>query len=159
MIRVLFVCLGNICRSPMAEGVFAHQVAQAGLSAQFRIDSAGTSDWHKGETAHKRTLGLLKARSIPYDNRSRPLSRADAAEFDLILAMDRQNLEDIQSLFRGSPHTPEIRLFLQDAYDAGLVRVTEVPDPYYTDRYEETYALVDEGSRALLDRLRREHNL
>jgi protein-tyrosine phosphatase len=159
MIRVLFVCLGNICRSPMAEGVFAHQVAQAGLSDQFQIDSAGTSDWHKGETAHKRTLSLLKARSIPYDNRSRPLSVADAEAFDVIVVMDGENLRDTKRLFQGSKHAPEIRLFLQDAFDAGLVKVTEVPDPYYTDRYEEVYALVDEGSKALLARLRREHGI
>ena len=159
MIRVLFVCLGNICRSPMAEGVFAHQVAQAGLSDQFQIDSAGTSDWHKGETAHKRTLGILTARSIPYDNRSRPLSLKDAESFDVIVVMDATNLSDTKKLFQGSKHAPEIRLFLQDAYDAGLVKVKEVPDPYYTDRYEDVYELVETGSKALLARLRREHGI
>ena len=159
MIRVLFVCLGNICRSPMAEGVFAHQVAQAGLSDQFEIDSAGTSDWHEGETAHKKTLGVLQSRSIPYDGRSRPLRVTDAAKFDLVVAMDTENLSDIRRLFANTDPKPEIRLFLQDAYDAGIVKKLEVPDPYYTDRYLEVYALVEEGSKALLARLRREHNL
>jgi protein-tyrosine phosphatase len=159
MIRVLFVCLGNICRSPMAEGVFAHQVAQAGLSDQFEIDSAGTSDWHKGETAHVKTLAVLKTRSIPYDGRSRPLLVTDAARFDLIVAMDKENLRDIQHLFGNVDRKPEIRLFLQDAYEAGTVPRLEVPDPYGTDLYHETYALVDEGSKALLARLRRDHGI
>lgn len=159
MIRVLFVCLGNICRSPMAEGVFAYEVAKAGLSDQFEIDSAGTSGWHKGETAHRRTLEVLKMRSVPYDGRSRQLLVDDAVRFDLILAMDRDNLEGIEGLFKGIFRKPDIRLFLQDAYDEGLVPVDEVPDPYYTDAFLETYALVDEGSKALLARLRREHGI
>jgi protein-tyrosine phosphatase len=159
MIRVLFVCLGNICRSPMAEGVFAYEVAKAGLSNQFEIDSAGTSGWHKGETAHHKTLDVLKMRNVPYDGRSRQLLLSDAEHFDIVLAMDRENLEGIEHLFEGTKRKPEIRLFLQDAYDEGSVPVDEVPDPYYTDAFLETYALVDEGSRALLARLRREHYL
>lgn len=159
MIRVLFVCLGNICRSPMAEGVFAHQVAQAGLGDQFEIDSAGTSGWHKGESAHPKTLDILKMRSIPYNGLSRKLLVSDAARFDLVMAMDRENLEGIEMLFTDSHPKPQIRLFLQDAYDAGTVPRVEVPDPYGTDLYLETYALVDEGSKALLARLRRDHGI
>jgi len=159
MIRILFVCMGNICRSPMAEGVFAHQVAQAGLSDHFEIDSAGTNDWHQGESAHPKTLAILKMRSIPYGGRSRLLLLTDAARFDVVVAMDHENLSHIKRLFANSDHKPQIRLFLQDAYDAGIVPVTEVPDPYYSERYLEVYALVDEGSKGLLERLRREHGI
>ncbi len=83
MIRVLFVCLGNICRSPMAEAVFVHQVIQAGLSDKFTIDSAGTSDLHRGQMAHIGTRDVLRRANIAYDGRSRPLMIADADLFDV----------------------------------------------------------------------------
>src|SRR5689334_2678843 len=82
VIRVLFVCMGNICRSPMAEAVFQHMVNEAGLSSKFSLDSAGTGGWHAGETAHRGTLNVLKDHNIPYDGRARQFIRADLDKFD-----------------------------------------------------------------------------
>jgi protein-tyrosine phosphatase len=157
MIRVLFVCTGNICRSPMAEAVFQHKVNAAGLAEQFEIDSAGTGSWHIGETAHKGTLALLKRNNIPYNGRARQISRADLSRFDYIVAMDTENLSGIRRL--GEANGAEIGLFLKWAKAAGTVNTDEVPDPYYDDTFDYTYELVDKGASALLDHIRQEHGI
>lgn len=157
MIRVLFVCLGNICRSPMAEGVFQHMVNEAGLGDHFLIDSAGTSGYHNGEPAHSGTLRILSRHNIPYNGRSRRFSPRDADQFDYVLAMDSDNLRDMQRLVGG--RRDNLTLFLSYANRAGLTDVREVPDPYYDGRFEEVYQLVTQGSRALLDHIRAEHGL
>lgn len=158
MINVLFVCLGNICRSPMADGVFAHLVKQAGLDDKIRVDSAGTGGWHVGETAHRGTLGIFKKHSIPYNGRARQFIRKDANQFEYILAMDRSNLSDIKRLI-GDQTDAEVTMFLSYANRAGLTDVTEVPDPYYNNKFDEVYDLVQKGSQALLDHIRKTHDL
>ena len=157
MLRVLFVCLGNICRSPMADAIFRKMVADAGLVGSIMVDSAGTGGWHVGETAHPRTLGLLRQHHIPYDGRARQFQRSDPEVFNYVLAMDRSNLRDIRII--GGPAKAEISLFLHYAKEAGAVKNDEVPDPYYSGEYEYVYELVSAGSRALLDHIRREHKL
>lgn len=156
MIKVLFVCMGNICRSPMAEAVFQDMVNQAGLAEQFHIDSAGTGDWHAGESAHRGTLEVLNKRGIRYDGCARQIRREDLEEFDYILTMDNANLRGVQGMFGPSP---KLRMFLSFANDADLIQVQEVPDPYYNGRYEQVYELVNTGSAALLAHLRAEHHL
>lgn len=156
MIKVLFVCMGNICRSPMAEAVFQDMVTQAGLENHFLIDSAGTGDWHAGETAHESTLEVLRKRGIRYNGRSRQITRQDMEEFDYILTMDNTNLRGVQGMFGPSP---KLRMFLSFANAAELIHVQEVPDPYYNGRYEQVYDLVNTGSVALLAHLRAEHRL
>lgn len=156
MIKVLFVCMGNICRSPMAEAVFQDMVTQAGLEHHFLIDSAGTGDWHAGETAHEGTLEILTKRGIRYNGRSRQIRRQDMDEFDYILTMDNANLRGVQGMFGPSP---KLTMFLTFANDAELTHVQEVPDPYYNGRYEQVYDLVNKGSTALLAHLRAEHHL
>jgi protein-tyrosine phosphatase len=158
MIKVLFVCLGNICRSPMAEGVFRSLVDDAGLSADIMIDSAGTGSWHAGETAHRGTLDVLQRKGIDYDGRARQFRRRDMHDFDYVLAMDASNLSKI------TPHMPDdstvdVRLFLDYANQAGLTDVREVPDPYYDGKFDTVYDLVTKGSRALLDHIRETHDL
>lgn len=155
-IRVLFVCLGNICRSPMAEAVFQQMVNEAGLADKIHVDSAGTGSWHVGESAHSGTLRTLQKHEIPYNGRARQIVVNDMETFDYVLAMDHSNLSNIRKYRDGKAQT---QLFLQDALDRGLVTVDEVPDPYYTGNFNETYELVQNGSRALLDRIRTEHNL
>lgn len=157
----------------MADAVFRQMVLDAGLADHFRIDSAGTGAWHVGEQAHSGTLNVLRKHNIPYDGRSRQFDYADLNEFDYILAMDRENLshilrmvnrsersaQDKMDRFYGGAHGPEITLFLSYANQAGTVRISEVPDPYYDGRYDQVYELVTKGCAALLDSIRQKHQI
>ncbi len=152
MIKVLFVCMGNICRSPMAEAVFQHMVDQAGLGTEFLIDSAGTGGWHVGEPAHPGTLDVLKRHGIPYDGRARQIERSDLDHFDYVLTMDRDNLSFISR--NSSGVSAEVGLFLAFARARGLVHTNEVPDPYFDNKFDQTYELILRGCTALLDHIR-----
>lgn len=158
MIKVLFVCLGNICRSPMAEGVFQHKVKKAGLADKIMVDSAGTGGWHVGEEAHSRTRKVLKKHDISYNGRARQFVQRDLGDFDYILAMDSSNLTNIRRN-TGGESDGEIRLFLSYAKDAGTVDKEAVPDPYYDNRFDFVYDLVYKGCDALLAHIKTNHNL
>ena len=97
MIRVLFVCLGNICRSPMAEGLFAHKVRLAGLEREIETDSAGTGHWHLGSEPHKETRRMLQQNRIAYSHRARQITQADLDSFDYVITMDEENLANVQA--------------------------------------------------------------
>jgi len=154
-VRVLFVCLGNICRSPMAEAVFQHHVDAAGLGDAIQVDSAGTSDWHTGESAHRGTLHVLRQHGIDYAGRARTVSPRDFERFDYILAMDDSNLANLRRLMPEGSRA-KVHMFLDYAPDASS---REVPDPYYDGRFEEVYQLVEQGARGLLEHIRREKGL
>lgn len=150
--RVLFVCTGNICRSPTAEGVFRHVVAAAGCARRFRIDSAGTHDYHVGEPPDPRTVALARTRGYDLSGlRARQLAAADYAEFDLLLAMDRGHL-DILRRRAPSGAAGRARLFLDYLPNCGT---QDVPDPYYGEARDFAHALdlIERGSRALADAL------
>ena len=153
-IRVVFVCLGNICRSPMAEGVFQNMVDQAGLSAEFSVDSCGTSSWHVGEKAHAGTRKILKRHGIDYEGRSRQINVDDLEGADYLIAMDTSNLNGINRLATTKGETA----LLLPTY-APETGVTDVPDPYYTGRFDETYRLVEAGCKGLLDTIKKQHGL
>lgn len=157
MIRVLFVCQGNICRSPMAEAVMRDLVAKAGLSDKISVDSAGVGRWHVGEPAHRGTLAMLRQHGIAHNGRARQISRDDLKTFDYVLPVDRMTLEDLNGYERGD--SVKVELLLKWATESGRVAMDEVPDPYYDDTYERTWVLVSAGCQALLDHLRAEHNL
>ena len=153
-IRVLFVCIGNICRSPMAEAIFRHQVEQAGLSAQIETDSAGTTDYHLGEPPHRGTMAVLRSNTIDYSHRARRIAADDLAGFDYIVSMERDVHDAICRLDRGN--NAHCTLLLAEL--PGNTRL-DVPDPYYTGNFEEVFALLTRSCKLLLDRIVREQSL
>ncbi len=153
MVRVLFVCLGNICRSPMAEAVLAHKVREAGLEKEIEADSAGTGDWHLGQPPHRGTRALLKQRRIDYTHAARLITPVDLEEFDYVLTMDNQNLANVRAMGTGRA---VVRPFLE--YAPHLL-LCEVPDPYLTGGFSEVYDLVDAAADGLLAAIRAEHDV
>lgn len=153
MTRVLFVCTGNICRSPTAEGVFRHLLHEAGLDGRIQADSAGTHDYHAGEAPDRRTVACARRRGIDLSGlRARQVRAGDFEEFDLILAMDRGHFARLR-LLAPEAARDRIRLFM-DFAPASAAR--EVPDPYYggENHFEETYALIEAAARGLVAHLR-----
>ena len=149
MIRVLFVCLGNICRSPTAEGVFTSLVEAQGLDERIAADSAGTHGYNIGKAPDPRAQEVAAARGIDLSGmRARKIHRADFTKFDLLLAMDRANIDHMASL---APKGGEDRLGLLVDY-APKLGIDEVPDPYYggRDGFEEVFDIVEAGTRGLL---------
>lgn len=147
---VLFVCLGNICRSPMAEGVFRRMAAGAGLADTIRIDSAGTGDWHVGEPPDRRAIAAAARREINIAGlRARQVTGRDLMRFDHVLAMDRDNLAALQRMTVPGSAAP--RLFLDHAGHTGA---DEVPDPYLHGGFDAVLDLIEAGAANLLRSLR-----
>ena len=147
--RILFVCLGNICRSPAAEGVFRALASSAGLDVT--VDSAGTSDWHIGSAPYGPMQQALDRRGYDVsDLAARQFTPADFNDFDLIIGMDDANLATMEAL-RPAGNTTPLRLFLDFADGTGE---TEVPDPYYTRDYEQALDLITTASEGLLGHIR-----
>lgn len=150
--RVLFVCLGNICRSPSAEGVFRQQLLQAGLDGQVEVDSAGTGPWHVGKPADSRASAAALQRGYDLSAlRGRQVSRADFERFDLILAMDHSNFADLKAL-QPAHSRAELDLYLR-RYQ---LDEDEVPDPYYggADGFEHVLDLLENAGAQLLNEVR-----
>ena len=153
-VSVLFVCLGNICRSPMAEAIFQQMVDEAGLADRIEVDSAGTGSWHVGERAHPGTRRILQDHGIAYDGRARQVRPHDlSANGRYIVAMDASNLRDLQRRFGDHPRLYRLLDF------ATQTREQDVPDPYYENNFETVYQLVRDGCRGLLATIRREAGL
>ncbi|CRL51185.1 low molecular weight protein-tyrosine-phosphatase [Pseudomonas sp. URMO17WK12:I11] len=150
--RVLFVCLGNICRSPTAEGVLRHKLREAGLADQIEVASAGTGDWHVGKTPDKRSQAAAKLRGYDLSaQRAQQVTRADFATYDLILAMDNSNLRHLKAL-QPAKGKAELDLFLR-RYQSEL---DEVPDPYYDgdQGFEQVLDLIERASDLLVIELK-----
>jgi protein-tyrosine phosphatase len=150
---VLFFCMGNICRSPLAEGVFRHRIERAGLSKRVRVDSAGTHAWHSGAAPDPRSVAVASRRGYDLSGqRARVLSREDFHAFDLLLAMDRANLVHAESL-RPPQAQGQLDLFMSFAPGATAM---EVPDPYYggPDGFERVLDMVEQGADGVLQLIR-----
>ncbi|CAN5767107.1 low molecular weight protein-tyrosine-phosphatase [soil metagenome] len=155
--RIMFVCLGNICRSPMAEAIFVHLAQQRGVGERFVVDSSGTGHWHIGDDADHRTLATLKSHSVPINHRARQLEGArDADDWDLFIVMDAMNLRD--AIRAGIP-AEKVRLM--GRYDPRLHGHADdhprrhVPDPYTggDTEFQEVYDMLSRCCAALLDEL------
>ena len=157
VISVLFVCMGNICRSPTAEGVFRKLVADAGLDARIHTDSAGTHAYHSGEGPDRRAKEAAERRGFSLDGiRARRVSSIDFERFNYIIAMDDDNMSALLEV-ADEEHHHKVRLLLAFS-DSTTNTNTEVPDPYYggSAGFERVLDLVEEASRALLETLRKE---
>jgi len=163
-VRICFVCLGNICRSPTAEGVMVRRVADAGLADRIEVDSAGTGAWHVGEPADRRSAAEARRRGIELTSRARQFHPGDFERFDLVVAMDRRNYTDLLDLapavHRGDRVTllrtfdPVLGLVGADPDDHRRVDL-DVPDPYYGegDGFARVFDIVDAACAGLLDHL------
>lgn len=151
---VLFICLGNICRSPMAEAIFRKLVTDAGLADQVEIDSAGTGEWHVGSPPHQGTQAILRKHGVSFDDqKARQIAPADLGHYDYLIVMDSSNLDDVQRLVQGhgtGGHSPALVRLLDYADPAIAGRERNVPDPYYTDNFDYVYELVTSGCQGLL---------
>jgi protein-tyrosine phosphatase len=154
VVRVLFVCMGNICRSPIAQGVFENVLRREGLEGEVFVDSAGTGAWHVGSPPDERAQRSAGLRGLDLSaQRARRISPEDCNTFDYILTMDEDNYHAVSSLCRGSA---VVRPFLDFAADSPE---REVPDPYYggPDGFEHVLDLVEEASEGLIEDIRGRH--
>ena len=156
MIRVCFVCLGNICRSPTAEGVMRHLVEHERLSAQFHVESAGTAGYHVGEPPDRRSRATARSRGVELTSRAQQFHREDFDRFDLVLAMDRNNRETLLTM--APDELARGKVLLLRSFEEGAELDAEVPDPYYgaPEGFERVFDICEAACRGLLIQLRRE---
>ncbi len=159
MVNVLFVCLGNICRSPLAEGIFKKLVKNAGLDALIFSDSAGTSRWHIDEPPDRRTIRIAEKNGIDLDHLGKQVLTEDLEKFDYILAMDNENYEEIIR-FKDSEVFQKAKIMLMRDFD-NQQSGADIPDPYYggPDGFQMVYDLLEESLANFLESLVKAHKL
>ena len=157
MTSILFVCLGNICRSPTAEGVLRHRLAAAGLADEIEVESAGTGGWHVGHPPDERSSAAARRRGIELGGSARRVGPEDFGRFDLLIAMDHQNHADLVAMAPSAEDEAKVRLLRE--YDPAAVEAGElaVPDPYYGDGdgFEHVLDVVERACEGLIESLRR----
>jgi protein-tyrosine phosphatase len=144
--KILMVCLGNICRSPLAEGILKNKIKQAGLD--WHVDSAGIGGWHEGDLPDRRSIAVAQKNNIDLtDQRARKIKASDLDTYDWILAMDKENYKDILSHAKTEKHRSKVALIMNFVNPEAH---HEVPDPYYDGRFELVYQMLDEACEAFL---------
>jgi protein-tyrosine phosphatase len=157
-VRVLFVCLGNICRSPLAEALFRHEVEKRGLRDRFEIDSAGTSGYHRGAPPDRRSAETARRRGIEVTGSSRQLAAADLKRFDYVIAMDAENLEEVAALHAATGGTAKVHRLRE--WDPSPTS-PDVPDPYYGGPrgFDDVHDIVERSCARLLDHIAAERGM
>ena len=157
--RILFVCMGNICRSPTAEGVMRRLLDETGLAGRVEVESAGTGGWHAGEPPDERATLAARRRGITLAGAARQVRAADFRDFDLLIAMDRGNLRELLAVAPDEEAAEKVRLLRE--FDPASSGDLDVPDPYYggDDGFEHVLDLVEAACRGLLDALRADGRL
>lgn len=152
--KVLFVCLGNICRSPLAEGIMRHRLVQVGLDKKVIVDSCGTSNYHIGSKPDSRTRQNAEKNGVKLSHLGRQLTPDDMEAFDLIIAMDKSNRKNILSLEGGLAHAAKVKLMREFDSESG----EDVPDPYYGSEmdFQEVFEILDRSVNGLINHLRQE---
>lgn len=163
VVKVLFVCLGNICRSPMAEAIFRQLISDRGLSNQISTDSAGIQGWHIGKSPDRRTIEVLAENDIETTHLGQKLNLSDLSEFNHIAVMDEANFEAVYNYYYDNLHaTPGVRkLFLIRDFDPQVRGVHEVSDPYYENvkAFRQVFETLKRSCNALIDYIVEEHGL
>lgn len=157
MIKVLFICLGNVCRSPLAEAIFNHKVEKNGLQEKIQSDSCGTSDYHIGEFPDERSLACAKNRGILINHRGRQINRRDLKDFDYLIVMDQTNLVNVQNLLDQNSLYHQ-HLYLMREFQENPSH-SDIPDPYYGDSagFETVFDILEESLDNLLAKIKKEH--
>jgi protein-tyrosine phosphatase len=158
-VSVLFVCLGNICRSPLAEAIFRAQVEEAGLASRFDIDSVGTSSYHEGDGPDERTVRSAARRGVTVDHRARQIRSDDLHRFDYVLGMDSENVRRTRRLADAT--NPDANVRLLRSFDQASPPDAEVPDPYFGGPrgFDDVHDVVERACRGLLVHIRATHDL
>lgn len=152
--KIVFVCLGNIVRSPLAENMFRHLTRIDGIEDQFSVDSAGVGDWHTGEPPDSRMRRVAQKHGLIYDGQARQITHRDMQDFDLIIAMDRENAAYLRRLAGSAEEEAKIHLLRE--FDSQGTPQASVPDPYYgnLDGFEEVYQIIERSCQGLLQSLK-----
>ncbi|WP_017727585.1 low molecular weight protein-tyrosine-phosphatase [Halalkalibacterium ligniniphilum] len=156
MVKILFVCLGNICRSPMAEAIFRKKVKDQGLDKIVTIDSAGTGRWHIGNPPHEGTIEILKQNQIDASGlKARQVSEDDLQSFDYVIGMDTENVGNLRALagHHGKAEVARLLDFIPN------YQLADVPDPYFTGNFEEVFDLISDGCDHLLSYIREKEQI
>ncbi|CAN5405336.1 low molecular weight protein-tyrosine-phosphatase [soil metagenome] len=149
MTRILFVCLGNICRSPLAEAIFIHQIKEQNLQSDFQVASCGTANYHIGDTPDQRTIRNALKNGVTIDHRGRQFGLSDFVDFDLILAMDQSNVNNIMCVSGADNYVQKVKLMRTwDSINTGA----DVPDPYYGNEkdFQEVFEILNRSMRNLI---------